>query len=713
MLSKQVSQVEVEELIRLLEDEQAREQLTRRLKALAALQAGDTSAEAVAAPGMLQRVIGAVELTIRQTLGASQAILRWLLQVPQQGRQLIVALSDPETRWSLWLTIQQLAMSLLLGAVTLIILRWRFRPLAHRTRPDTAASYRQRLWHAILHVLVHVLPTVGLLVVTLVCARLVKASPSIQQTLRFLLSTVLFYQVAIWCVWVTLVPENIQVRLVPLTNEKALYFWIWGRRFLRYSVLYALVMCGLRLLYEDPDAYQGVRGFLLLTFPTMVTIVVAQLVRHRTQPTAASLSESSHRVVYTTTRRVLYALWPFLVILYAWALTGFLIAHHTSGVSYLFWSSITTAVTALVLILALRLFNHLYDRAVDVGDRIQQRYPALQEKANRYLEVLRTVCNVLLILLAAGIILELWGVPASWFFTSPFGSQLLSRVVLIALAVGVTIVVIGISRTLADLLTRPILTAQGESLERGRKRRTLVPLADAILKVSVIFLAMLVVLEQLGVSTGPIIAGVGILGLAVGFGSQSLIKDVINGLFILFEDSLSVGDIVMLRGNGGQVERVTLRSVTIRDLGGNVHVIPNGSIDMVTNMTKEFSRYILDVGVAYRENVDTVIAILKEIDEGMRSDPAYSPDMLEPIEILGLDRFDDSAVVIRARLKTKPMRQWRTGREFNRRMKKVFDERGIEIPFPHRTLYWGLPKDGSQLPISIAVEDRHPTHKEN
>jgi small conductance mechanosensitive channel len=212
-----------------------------------------------------------------------------------------------------------------------------------------------------------------------------------------------------------------------------------------------------------------------------------------------------------------------------------------------------------------------------------------------------------------------------------------------------------------------------------------------------------VILQILGLEIGPILAGVGIFGLAVGFAAQSLIKDFINGLFILFEGSLSVGDIVQLRGIGGQVEKFTLRAVTIRDLSGNVHVIPNSGIDMVTNMTKGYSRYLLDVGVAYGEDVDTVIAILCEIDEEMRRDPTYARDMLEPIEIMGLDRFDESAVIIRARLKTRPIEQWRIGREFNRRMKKVFDQRGIEIPFPHRTLYWGQSKQTEQTPLEVIV----------
>jgi len=224
-----------------------------------------------------------------------------------------------------------------------------------------------------------------------------------------------------------------------------------------------------------------------------------------------------------------------------------------------------------------------------------------------------------------------------------------------------------------------------------------------VVNVAAIFVGGVLVLNQSGVNVTPILAGAGIVGLAVGFGAQSLVKDFINGLFLLFEDSVAVGDVVIINGTGGLVEAVTLRTIKMRDLAGNVHVVPNGSVNMITNMTKEYSRYVFDVGVAYRENVDEVMAILKEIGESMQNDPEYKDDILEPLEILGVDKFDDSAVVIKARIATKPIKQWKVGREFNRRMKKIFDERGIEIPFPHRTMYWGEPKTGQAPPLAIQL----------
>jgi small conductance mechanosensitive channel len=274
-------------------------------------------------------------------------------------------------------------------------------------------------------------------------------------------------------------------------------------------------------------------------------------------------------------------------------------------------------------------------------------------------------------------------------------------------------VIVQMSNALTDYLLQPRTTLQGIVRQPSRKLKTLAPLIQTLIKVGAIFAAGLVLLEQLGISTGPILTGVGIFGLAVGFASQSLIKDVINGLFILFEDSLSVGDVVTLRGIAGQVEKVTLRAVTIRDVAGTVHVIPNGTLDMIANTTKDYSRYVLDVGIAYRENVDEAIALLRDIDEAMRHDPVYSRDMLEPIEVLGLDRFEESAIIIRARLKTRPSQQWRIGREFNRRLKMLFDERGIELPFPHRTVLLEMPKQDAQSLLQTTIGSEPTTRQEN
>ncbi len=196
-------------------------------------------------------------------------------------------------------------------------------------------------------------------------------------------------------------------------------------------------------------------------------------------------------------------------------------------------------------------------------------------------------------------------------------------------------------------------------------------------------------LGALGVNLAPVVAGVGVLGLALGFGAQSLVKDVINGIFILLEDQYHVNDVISVGDLSGLVEQVNLRVTVLRNLEGQVIYIPNGEIKTVKNMTKGWSRAVLDIGVAYKENVDRVIQIMKDLGAELRQDAHFGRLMIEDVEVPGLNSFDDSQVTIRCMIKTIPTKQWEVAREFRKRLKSKFDELGIEIPFPHRSLYWG------------------------
>ena len=247
---------------------------------------------------------------------------------------------------------------------------------------------------------------------------------------------------------------------------------------------------------------------------------------------------------------------------------------------------------------------------------------------------------------------------------------------------------------LAALITRRVEKAFEDNdpstmNEREKQAATLGKVTRNMVRILVWGVAVMMILRELGIDIGPILAGVGIAGLAVGFGAQSLVKDFLAGMFVLIENQYNVGDVVRIASFAGLVEKITLRATTLRDLEGKVHIIPNGAVDVVTNMTREFSRFVLDVGVAYKENVDSVMALLKEIGDEMAGDPEYSKLITGPLEVLGVEDFGDSAVVIRVRFTTEPIQQWTVGREFRRRVKNTFDAKGIEIPFPHRTLYLG------------------------
>ena len=199
----------------------------------------------------------------------------------------------------------------------------------------------------------------------------------------------------------------------------------------------------------------------------------------------------------------------------------------------------------------------------------------------------------------------------------------------------------------------------------------------------------LVILKEFGIEIAPIIASAGIAGLAVGFGAQNLVRDVIAGFFIILENQIRLGDVAVVNGTGGLVERINFRTIVLRDLGGVVHIFPNGTVNTLSNLTNEWSAYVFDIGVAYKENTDRVIEVMSAVGRSLKEDPEFGPLMLEPPEIFGVDKFADSAVIIRGRIKTRPIRQWGVGREYLRRIKHAFDENNIEIPFPHRTVYFG------------------------
>lgn len=234
-------------------------------------------------------------------------------------------------------------------------------------------------------------------------------------------------------------------------------------------------------------------------------------------------------------------------------------------------------------------------------------------------------------------------------------------------------------------------------LDAEKRVKTLTGLLRTICLTLLWVVAVVMSLDQIGLDITPILASAGIVGLAVGFGAQNLVRDVINGFFMILENQVRVGDVAVVNGTGGLVEAISFRTITLRDLNGTVHIFPNGTITTLANMTKEWSYYVMDIGVAYKEDTDQVTAVIKDVGKELQEDPEFGPNILEPIDVLGVDQFADSAVVIKARLKTLPIKQWVVGREYRRRLKKAFDAKGIEIPFPHRTLYMGE----ASLPFTV------------
>jgi small conductance mechanosensitive channel len=278
--------------------------------------------------------------------------------------------------------------------------------------------------------------------------------------------------------------------------------------------------------------------------------------------------------------------------------------------------------------------------------------------------------------------------------TNPFSFQNLSRwfiergpglVMIIVVAVALVWLINRFGSRIAALMAQR--STRGSLAEREDRARTLVSVFENASSAAILIGAILMTLDHAGVPIGPLLGGAAVLGLAISFGAQNLVSDFFYGFMILLENQYKLNDVVRINDHSGQVERITLRMTALRDVEGNLHFIPNGQITSVVNMTHGWSRALFDIGVAYKENVDRVMEVIIELGQELRKDPRFRPLILEDPTMLGVDGFADSAVIIRFFLKTRPLQQWAVKRELLRRIKNRFDELGIEIPFPHRTVY--------------------------
>ncbi len=284
--------------------------------------------------------------------------------------------------------------------------------------------------------------------------------------------------------------------------------------------------------------------------------------------------------------------------------------------------------------------------------------------------------------------------PDLQYFLSQSGyAVLLQNAIRIALILLAAFIVWLLIRFVLSRLERRIIKLseqKGSSPDEARKRAvTLTALLRRLAFILYWFAIALTLLSQLGIKIGALLAGAGVAGLALSFGAQSLVKDVISGFFIVMENQIRVGDVATIDGTSGTVEAINFRTTLLRDINGGLHVLRNGAINKLTNLTCDWSGYTFEIGVAYKEDMDRVIAVIEQVGKEMKNDTQLGARMIADMEIFGVNQLGDSAVTVQGRLKTRPGSQWATGRAFLARVKKAFDAEGIEIPFPHRTLYFG------------------------
>jgi small conductance mechanosensitive channel len=318
---------------------------------------------------------------------------------------------------------------------------------------------------------------------------------------------------------------------------------------------------------------------------------------------------------------------------------------------------------------------------------LARRLPGLAtaDKMVRTRRMLRLATALLRAGAIAGVLIlvgEIWGAPMTLWLTHGLGERFSTSLVRLAILAFLAAAATEIS---GFLIGQGVGRAASAAEEPRRKAqlRTLGPLLVGVARSAILIVAVLMALGEVGVKIGPLLAGAGVVGIALGFGAQSLVKDLLTGVFLIVEDIVTVGDIVQIGGSGGLVEQMTLRTIRLRDFDGTLHVFPYGEAQVVHNLTKTYSYYVFDLQISYGSDIDRALAVMRQVGHDLQQDPQYRDKILEPIEVVGVDSLADSGVALKARIKTQPIQQWTVGREYNRRIKMAFDQAGVEIPFPH------------------------------
>ena len=494
-------------------------------------------------------------------------------------------------------------------------------------------------------------------------------------------------------------PGTPLLRPLPIGDETANYLYLWVRRLVRIFV-YTFFFLKAAQLAGLPDPAYGslvyLVGFVLVAF---LEVFVLQ----NRAPVAAAIRGSRPAARGTGGLHARLAdSWHLFAMGYIVAVYGVWVFEVEGGFAFLmnatFWTIVVLTAARILVMGAARGIARLFA----VGADLEARFPGLESRANRYVPALKGTIAWAVYIGAALVVLDVWGVDTLGWLASEEGTAALRTVVTVGfiLIAGIAVwevINLGIGRYLGRM---------DDDAKGAARARTLLPLMRTTALIVISVIASLSVLSELGLNIGPLLAGAGVIGLAVGFGAQTLVKDVITGLFILLEDTIAVGDYVEVGGHEGTVESLSIRTIRLRDPAGSVHTVPFSDVGTVLNYTKDFSNVVLNIGIAYRENVDEVMKVIEDLGREMAEDQTLAPDIITPLEVQGLQSLDDSAVVIRARIRVRPGKQWGMKREFNRRMKNRFDELGIEIPFPHQTIYFGEDSEGYAPPAHVAMVDK-------
>jgi small conductance mechanosensitive channel len=682
---------EVQALIKTLEDEGARARLVAQLRSLLAAQGQATQGQAAPEPVPAQPeaevkpdslaglLIGGIAERVQQFGRDLQGMVDMLRDLPRLFAGLRSLVTDQAARGDVLIALLNLAA--ILGAALLAEFAVRLalaRPRQAVERREPRGVPLRALW-LLAWTGLHLLPILAFQLGAYAVLSLTQPDRTTQLVALVLVNANIFARFAVLIARFLTAPDCPALRLLPFESETAAYLFVWARR-LANIVVYGVMAAEAALVLDLPArGYQLWIHLVGLVAGALLAIFVLQNRRGfgdwlRGNGDAAGGMAAGLQGV----RARLADVWHIFALLYIAAIYLVWAFGIPGGFEFILRASVLTAVVLAAGRLVHAGIARALSRSFAVSADLAQRFPGLERRTNLYLPLLKRVLDGAVWIVVGLLVLEVWGIGAFTWVASPIGRRIVGAALTILFILALAAVVWEIASALIERHLQRI-TAPGADGKNRARLRTFLPLLRNVLFIVLVVIVTLVVLSEVGVNIAPLLAGAGVVGLAIGFGSQALVRDVITGLFILFEDTINVGDVVDVAGSSGVVEGITIRTLRLRDMRGNLHTIPFGSVGSVKNMSKEFGYYVFDIGIARADQIDAATETLRAVDAEMRAEPAWKTAILAPIEIPGVDSFTGSGLVIRARIKAEAGRQWAVGREYNRRLKLAFDRHGIAM----------------------------------
>ncbi len=669
---------ELDRLVDTLQNDSARAKLVADLRALIAAQRG-VAAEKPAAVTFFGQLSQQIDVLTGEIL-AGVAVVVDAPRLYGWARQQV---TDPAARVQ-WIEAAYAAVLVFgIGLVAEWVLRWLLARLTPRLPTRRSDTRPVRALFALLGLILDLVPilvfaTIAYIALSMALEPLTRT----RITLSVLLTATVEARLVLCFARNLLLPADTGAVFVPLDAETRNYLYIWIRRFVFWAVFG----------YAVPEAawWLGAPGAVYALMLNVAGLVLALLaivfLLQNRAPIARWIAGTPAAASgWGRIRRTLAEIWPVLAVLYVCGIYLIYALRIEGGFLYVTRATTLSLVVIVAAQLLVRSIRELSRRGFAISPQLKAQFPTLEQRANRYLPILTGLASGVVYLLAALTVLQAWNIRAFAWIESDVGRRLTGSLLSIGL---VLVVAITVWETVASAIERYLSAIDEGDLPRRTRVRTLLPLFRTAILGVIIVMTSLIVLSHIGIDIAPLLAGAGVVGVAIGFGSQALVKDVITGLFILMEDQIAVGDVVDVgKEHAGVVEAISVRTIRLRDQAGAVHTVPFSEVTSVKNLTRDFAYAVARITIPNSEDIDRVVDVLHEVSEELMADATLRPLILDQFDYQGVDAFDavSGSVVLLVRIRTIAGKQWVVGRAFNRLVKIAFDKNGIHPPEPAPT----------------------------